>query len=135
MRVTDRANLLKTVCDNFCRCEQGRIDCLFDDGPDVFVPHAQVVGQRAQIARKRLEQTRERGPVEIGGRKCGADEKLVAGVFLLRKALSGVLYGVTPFEPMVVAATTVLLALVALTACALPARRAARIDPIVALTD
>ncbi len=58
-----------------------------------------------------------------------------AGLFALRKALAGELYGVTPFEPGVLAGVTALLAIVALVACALPARRAARIDPAIALTD
>jgi predicted permease len=58
-----------------------------------------------------------------------------AGVFAIKKALAGALYGVSPFEPRVVAVVTALLALVALIACVVPARRAARIDPVVALTD
>ncbi|HXT21189.1 MAG TPA: ADOP family duplicated permease, partial [Thermoanaerobaculia bacterium] len=58
-----------------------------------------------------------------------------AGVFAIQKALAGALFGVTPFEPRVVAVVTALLALVALIACVVPARRAARIDPVVALTD
>ena len=57
------------------------------------------------------------------------------GLFALRKALSGELYGVTAFEPSVLASVTALLAVVALAACALPALRAARIDPVVALSE
>jgi predicted permease len=54
---------------------------------------------------------------------------------LLRKALDSVLYGVSSTDPMVLAGTTALLAGVALLACAIPARRATRIDPVTVLTE
>ncbi|MBI3401153.1 MAG: ABC transporter permease [Acidobacteria bacterium] len=57
------------------------------------------------------------------------------GAFALRKSLESQLYGVSAADPVVLVAVTATLALVALTACALPARRATRIDPIVALTE
>jgi predicted permease len=59
----------------------------------------------------------------------------LGGLFALRRVLAAQLYGVAPHEPVVVAAVTLLLTVVGLTACALPARRAARIDPVVALAD
>jgi predicted permease len=59
----------------------------------------------------------------------------LAGLLALHQALASELYGVTPFEPAVLGGVTVLLGLVALVACMVPALRAARIDPAVALTE
>jgi len=49
------------------------------------------------------------------------------------KVLAGVLHGVTPRDPVIFAVTAGTLALVALLACYIPARRAARVDPMEAL--
>jgi ABC-type antimicrobial peptide transport system permease subunit len=51
----------------------------------------------------------------------------------LRKALASVLYGVSPSDPLTFGAVAALLTAVALAACLLPGRRAARVDPLVAL--
>ena len=58
----------------------------------------------------------------------------VLGAAALRTALESQLYGLTATDPLVLASVAALLAAVAIAACALPARRAARIDPLVALT-
>jgi len=58
-----------------------------------------------------------------------------AGAFALRRSLQSQLFGVSAGDPAVLAAVSVLLAAVAIVACALPARRATRIDPIVALAQ
>jgi ABC-type lipoprotein release transport system permease subunit len=45
------------------------------------------------------------------------------------------LFGVSASDPIVLATVTGILAVVAVAACALPARRATLIDPIVALSE
>jgi len=52
---------------------------------------------------------------------------------LLSRFLAGFLFGVRAWDPMVFIAVPVLLALVALFALWIPARRAARLEPIEAL--
>lgn len=59
---------------------------------------------------------------------------LVASLGLTR-VLQGMLYGVTPADPFVLAFVTAILAAVALAACWIPAHRATRIDPIIALRE
>ena len=52
---------------------------------------------------------------------------------VLGKVLAGFLYDVRSLDPVVLGSAPVLLALVALLACYVPARRAARVDPMIAL--
>lgn len=59
----------------------------------------------------------------------------LCGALALRRALDGQLFGVRAGDPLIVGAAAALLALVALAACALPARRATRIDPLLALAE
>jgi predicted permease len=55
------------------------------------------------------------------------------GAFAASKLLQQALYDVKPFDPAVFAAVAVFFALIAAIACFIPARRAARVDPMVAL--
>ena len=59
----------------------------------------------------------------------------LAGAFAIRTAMETQLYGVTGMEPAVLAGVAGLLTLVAVIACVVPARRASRIDPMVALGE
>jgi hypothetical protein len=59
----------------------------------------------------------------------------LGGTYAIRQRLTSELYGVQPMEPAVLGAVATLLGIVALAACAFPARRAARIDPVIALTE
>ena len=58
----------------------------------------------------------------------------VAGTLAARRALAAQLYGVEAGDPAVAAAVVAILSLVALAACALPARRATEVDPVQALS-
>src|SRR5215813_1234379 len=57
----------------------------------------------------------------------------IAGALGLTRLMASQLFGVTAHDPLTFAAVGVVLLLVALIACYLPARRAVRVDPIVAL--
>ena len=59
----------------------------------------------------------------------------MAGAFAIRRTMAAQLYGVGPMDPIVLATVGATLAIVAFAACTLPARRAARIDPIIALSE
>ena len=57
----------------------------------------------------------------------------VAGALGLTRLMANQLFGVTAHDPLTFVAVATLLMLVALLACYLPARRAVRVDPIIAL--
>jgi ABC-type antimicrobial peptide transport system permease subunit len=57
----------------------------------------------------------------------------VAGALGLSRVLSGFLHGITPTDPVTFAAVLVLVGSAAAVATFIPARRAARIDPVVAV--
>jgi len=59
----------------------------------------------------------------------------LAAAFTLTRLMASLLYGISPLDPTTFAAFSILLLLVALIASYVPARRAARINPISALRD
>ena len=77
------------------------------------------------VARQIVQQG---GIVALAGVTAG-----LATAFAGSRLIASLLYGVSPRDPGVFAATTVLLLLVALVACWLPARRAANLNPVDAL--
>ena len=104
---------------------------------------ASVVGYQA------AERTRENGlrmalgatPREILGRSLKDGWRILAfglalglaGAFFVGRMLSSVLFQVSPFDPWTLGAVCLVLGTVTLAASAIPARRAARMDPVAAL--
>jgi ABC-type antimicrobial peptide transport system permease subunit len=100
---------------------------------------AYVVGQRTREIGLRMALGAGRGAVTA--LIVGQSMKLVlgglaAGVLCalgLSRILESVLYGLTPSDPATYVSVSLLLALVSLVAAYIPARRAARVDPMTAL--
>jgi ABC-type antimicrobial peptide transport system permease subunit len=57
----------------------------------------------------------------------------LVGTVLAARSLTSLLYGISALDPLTLGAASIALVAVALAACALPARRAAKIDPLQAL--
>jgi putative ABC transport system permease protein len=71
---------------------------------------------------------RQGGVVTVAGIVAGLSAALAGG-----RLIESLLYGVSARDPIVLIATTLVLLAVALVACWLPARRAARLSPVDAL--
>ena len=71
---------------------------------------------------------RQGGVISLVGLGIGLGAALIVG-----RVMKGFLYGVTPADPVTLTGVVAILAGVALVACAVPALRAARVDPVVAL--
>jgi putative ABC transport system permease protein len=57
----------------------------------------------------------------------------LGGGLIVSRLLTSFLFGVGPSDPTTIAAVAGMMAAVALTACYIPARRAAKVDPLIAL--
>jgi len=105
----------------------------------VYAVMAYAVNQRTQEFGVRLALGASRGEIyrlvltqglKLAALGCAVGLVLAPAVTRL---LTGLLYGVSPFDPPTFLAVPSLLAAAALLACWLPARRATRVDPIIAL--
>jgi predicted permease len=98
-----------------------------------------VVGRRTHEIGIRLALGAE--PRDVLGMVLGEGAKLafvgvglgLCAAFGLTRLMANLLFNVTPHDPLTFAAVAILLIAVALAACYIPARRATRVDPLVAL--
>jgi len=97
------------------------------------------VSQRQREIGIRLALGAQRGDVLQMVLKQGAKMALVGvaigigAAFALTRLMTNLLFGVTAQDPLTFATVAALLIFVALLACYIPARRAMRVDPVVAL--
>jgi ABC-type antimicrobial peptide transport system permease subunit len=105
----------------------------------VYAVMAYAVGQRTQEFGIRTALGAQAGDlvrhVVGGGLRLTALGIAIGAVlaFGVANLLANFLYGVNPRDPLVFGGVSLLLGAVALVACWLPARRAAKVDPLVAL--
>lgn len=105
----------------------GVLSCLVNEYTREIGIRLALGAQRREVVRLIL--IRGLRPVGLGG-LIG-----VLGVFALTPLLRSLLYGVGVADPLTLVAVVLLLGSVALAACWLPARRAAKVDPMVALRN
>lgn len=92
----------------------------------------QEIGVRLALGAKRVDVLR----LVLGEGMKMAVVGLIVGLLAalgLTRLMAGLLFGVSATDPLTFAAVAALLAIVALAACYIPARRAMRVDPMVAL--
>ncbi|MGH9582020.1 MAG: FtsX-like permease family protein, partial [Bryobacteraceae bacterium] len=110
-----------------------------------------IIGLYGVISYSVVQRTREMGiRSALGARRTdllklviGEGMRLVAiglaiglfAAFALTRFLRSMLYGVSASDPVVLIAVTLLMASIALAACFIPAARASRVDPLIALRE
>jgi len=57
----------------------------------------------------------------------------MAGAFAAARVMEGLLFGVAPHDPVTLAGVALMMAVIGIGACWIPALRAARIDPVIAM--
>jgi ABC-type antimicrobial peptide transport system permease subunit len=69
-----------------------------------------------------------------GGKFCGAGITLgLLGAFVVTRLLASQLYGIGPMDPVTFTGVAIVMAVVTMAACYIPALRATKVDPLVAL--
>ena len=115
--------------------------CVWLAGVGIYGVTSYAVAQRTHEIgiRLALGASAERVLREVVGR--GARLTIVgavaglAGAIGMARLASAVLFGVKPTEPAALGGAALVLAAVSVAACYIPARRAARVDPVIALAD
>jgi putative ABC transport system permease protein len=96
------------------------------------VQRTQEIGVRAALGAGRPDIMRlvigEGARLAVAGIAAGAGAAL-----MLTRLINSLLFGVSPSDPITLSGVALLLGLIAMLACHIPARRATRVDPNVAL--